>query len=654
MRTTRLCLAFAAALMPGFGLAESPPADDAAFDADAWEVRHARAERELFDLLRADTSPRMQVLAGRVHLSDEDAENPLRPKDEDVVARAANLARGDAFVQSVAASEGNYRNSQCGPVRWPEAEVANLVRLEPDNAAAWRYAVALALAKGDQAGIDAALERMAASRRADDHEGEEVALWTQVFSAHPDAAVSPYDSGNEMAVPAQTALSAALDRVSFRYSMADAALTRACQPDGSTEQDWRRLDWCARAGLVLAREGDSFALRELGLKLLGKGDGHADLQRQQEWLKANASDPSRSASAFSDAAEDRERDWKDVSGSIAAAERRLARLGKSATPPEGWTADDAYDENDAAEAADAWLAYLRKVLDAMRASGDAREQALAVIANRMFESAESAPGVEASDGGKDDERTIADIAAAQPDDLLVQWIAAHHGDDDARATATVHLQRLDPTNAATWALSLPASGDKADPLPTLQRMAASRHHDEYAAGFIGIWSTAFSRVPVPEDLMMQFRSMGGKFDAKSLPNVMALSSMFHLTMSAASPNLLTACTPEVVAARPERRGHCLATGRLLLQQGRTLLAARFGEALLRKLDALQGADATRSRQIAWWQAKGLPGADSTAIDAYFEDWLSTGNEVEAMRLAATRAGQAEPPADWQPQKHTRM
>src|SRR5688500_4535043 len=106
MRTTRLAFAFAVALMPGFGMAESPPVADASFDADAWEVRHARAERELFDLLRADASPRMQVLTGRVYLSDEDAQAPLRPKSEDVVARAASLAPGDAFVQSVAASEG--------------------------------------------------------------------------------------------------------------------------------------------------------------------------------------------------------------------------------------------------------------------------------------------------------------------------------------------------------------------------------------------------------------------------------------------------------------------------------------------------------------------------------------------------------------------
>src|SRR5688500_8088596 len=195
MRTTRLAFAFAVALMPGLALADSLPDIEAEDDHDpeAWQARHERAASELFDLLQADASPRMQVLAGRVHLSDTDQATPLRPKGEDVVARAVSLAPGDAFVQWVAASEGNYYSSQCGPTRWPEAEVANLVRLEPDNAAAWQYAAALAQAKGDEAGIDSALERMANARRADDHQGEEIAAWTRIFAEHPSTHVSPFD-----------------------------------------------------------------------------------------------------------------------------------------------------------------------------------------------------------------------------------------------------------------------------------------------------------------------------------------------------------------------------------------------------------------------------------------------------------------------------
>jgi len=194
---------------------------------------------------------------------------------------------------------------------------------------------------------------------------------------------------------------------------------------------------------------------------------------------------------------------------------------------------------------------------------------------------------------------------------------------------------------------VPASGDKADPLPTLQRMAASRQYDEYTAGFIGIWNTAFARVPLPAELSAQFQAMEADFDAEGWSKVMAMGSMIHLHMGNAWPNLLAACSPEAVAAQPARRESCLASGRVLLQEGRTLLAARFGEALLRKLDALTGADAERARQLAWWQETLMPTLQSgREMDAYFTDWLSTGDEIEALRLAANRAGKAEPPADW--------
>ena len=656
MCKNRLWLVFAAALMPGLGLADSPPAAEAAFAAEAWETDHARAERELFDVLRADGSPRVQVLAGRVHLSDEDANNPLQAKSEDIVARAASLAPGDAFVQSVAASEGRYFNSQCGPVDWPDAEVANLVRLEPDNAAAWRYAVALAHAKGDQAGIDAALERMATVPRAYDHEGEEVALWTQVFSAHPATFSTPGAQVAGAEAP-RTALFAALERTSFRWSAADSVLKRACQPDGSTEQDWRRLDWCARAGRVLAREGDSFRLRELGLELLGKGEGHADLQRQQAWLEANASDPSRSAWAHADAPADRERDWQDATGSIMAAEQRLARLGKPATPPEGWLPEDDTHVADLDEGeADAWTAYVEEVRAAMRASDDAREQGVAAASDRLFPSNPATTAGTAAHAASAAPAKLADIARAHPGDPLVQWLAALHAEAGEREAAIARLQRLDPDNAAVWALSLPDPPGAGDPLPSLERMAGSRFYDEYTTGFAAVWRTAFTRVPLPEAVLSSLRTMAPDVDAAAMSDSMALASMVFLSTSGTARTLLGACASDAVATAPARRDPCSAAGRILLHEGRTILQARLGEGLLRKLDALEAVDADRARRVNWWHVSWDPMqvSDATSLGAYFQDWLSTGSEVEAMRLAATRADKAEPPADWQSSKNARV
>ena len=88
----------------------------------------------------------------------------------------------------MAANFGSYTNSACGPSVRPEQEVANLVRLEPDNAAAWQFAVALASAIGDQAGWTMALSRMAAATRADDHLVAQVEEWTKAYTAQPEPA----------------------------------------------------------------------------------------------------------------------------------------------------------------------------------------------------------------------------------------------------------------------------------------------------------------------------------------------------------------------------------------------------------------------------------------------------------------------------------
>jgi hypothetical protein len=68
-------------------------------DSSATVAKYKQVQRDLFDALRGDSSPRMQALVGRIDLSDDDAAGPLRPKSEDVVARAARLTPEDPFVQ---------------------------------------------------------------------------------------------------------------------------------------------------------------------------------------------------------------------------------------------------------------------------------------------------------------------------------------------------------------------------------------------------------------------------------------------------------------------------------------------------------------------------------------------------------------------------
>ena len=76
-----------------------------------------------------------------------------------------------------------------------------------------------------------------------------------------------------------------------------------------------------------------------------------------------------------------------------------------------------------------------------------------------------------------------------------------------------------------------------------------------------------------------------------------------------------------------------------------MIGASIGAAILRTLGSLDARDLDRSRHLEWWrESLSIPTGD--AVTHYAEDYLSTGSEIEALRLAATRLGKAEPPSDW--------
>jgi hypothetical protein len=479
-------------------------------DGEAMAAKYKQAQVAFFDALRSDPSPRQQVLAGRLYLAEDDTPSALRPKRVDVVTRAASLAPDDAVVQWLAADQGSYYSTQCGPTHWPESEVANLVRLEPDNAGALQYAAALAHAKGDQTGVDDALARMASARRADDHLGDEIAAWTRAHVAHPVASPFAASAGEEEASPQSNALMSALQQTGFRSSPAATALESACKPDADTDRTWQRLGWCADAGVLLATRGNSFNLRELGLKMLAaagatRGD-LADLQRSFDWLKANAANPMQNGAAFTDTASDRAADWNGAPGEIVATERRLERIGKPLTPPAGWTpaSEESAEDPDVKAALQSWQDYVKAVINGLRGSGDVREQALALASGSSMTAWFSEGSVQASTEVNGTTKppadtALADLAAASPGDLLVQWIAATASGGARDAAALANAQRLDKDNAAVWALSL--DDPAVDATQTLQHMAASHRYDEHSADILPIWLAAVKRHPVPADMI---------------------------------------------------------------------------------------------------------------------------------------------------------
>jgi hypothetical protein len=637
---------------------DAPGPDDA--DDEASAAAYKRAQIALYDTLRSDSSPDRQVLAGRLYVDDDHVPAALRPKQADVVARAAQLAPDDAFVQWMAADQGSYYSSQCGPTRWPEAEVANLVRLEPDNAGALQFAVALAQAKGDQAALDDALVRMASAKRADDHLGDEIAAWSKTYVAHPDALTS----GNDANTSADDkAFLRALQQTGFRSAPTESALEAACKPDAASEHAWQRLGWCADAGLLLATHGNSFTLRDLGLKMLtaagAQRDDLADLQRQIDWLKANAATPMQNTDAFGDASSDRAADWHGAASEIFATERRLKRTGKPLTPPSGWVKadDDAAGENgiDAKAARQTYQDYLKVLLDDMHGSSDVRERALALASTRIVDAiggSTSASGEQAAAPENADTDPLVSLAASNPDNLLVQWvtaIAAKESASGANMAAIANAQRLDADNAAAWALSLSPTG-KGDPMAALRHMAASTRYDEHTAEMAGVWLGAVLRHPVPPELADSVRALSPveNLTANTAGKGVAMTMAYANSIGASTFIVNPTCTASAtIADKNPRKDACTAIGRLMLHSGRTLLVTISAEQMLRELDVFDVRDRERAHLLGWWREmlqKTMTKSDE--FDAYVNDYLASGSEIEAMRLAAARIGKAEPPADW--------
>src|SRR5262249_19650620 len=155
---------------------------------------------------------------------------------------------------------------------YPEAAAANIARLEPDNAAAISYSAAIAALEGDARALDDALARMAAAKRADDHRGEEIAAWRAIYLQHPDPGI---DADAAAGIGERNALNNALIEATLDAHTSD-ALAAACKPDARTDNPWQRLGHCVDAGLLLARKGNSFALRDEGLAMLKAAGATSD------------------------------------------------------------------------------------------------------------------------------------------------------------------------------------------------------------------------------------------------------------------------------------------------------------------------------------------------------------------------------------------
>src|SRR5690606_17370672 len=169
----------------------------------------------------------------------------------------------------------------------------------------------------------------------------------------------------------------------------------------------------------------------------------------------------------------RRADWRDADGDIAATLNRLARLGLPATPPEGWSADRADPADDAyASMAQAWMDYQRSVIDDLKAGTEVADRALGLALARQLRAFGSNSDTEADTTA---DTVLADLAAANPSNPLVQWIAANQGN----AEAIVRVRELEPENLAAWLVVTRDATSAHHDTEILHRAAHARHYDDH-------------------------------------------------------------------------------------------------------------------------------------------------------------------------------
>jgi hypothetical protein len=331
--------------------------------------------------------------------------------------------------------------------------------------------------------------------------------------------------------------------------------------------------------------------------------------------------------------------------------RDAAEASSVVMTPDYAASADSEDDVLAQLRANAWITYQRTVAEGLAHSPDPREWVTAsLIPDYEFVSATPQP--------RDNGALLRRALPAVGDDRFALWIAAVQTDDaGVRGTALARLRVLDAENAAVWLLELNAAakaGDAARVDVALHRMADASRFDTYSAKLIGVATDAYRRFPASAELIATLDDDAPKrsLDQIAMASGLAISGMRGMP---AFREVLAACRVGPADGRTlGRRDDCGASGRLMMLHSDTLLASHIGMALLR-VSKTYGEEDLRAARIADWvvaQYTALVSTDdneatSAQFAGFHDDWIASGSELTAMRLAVEHAKvAAAPPDDW--------
>lgn len=259
--------------------------------------------------------------------------------------RALAAAPDDALVQWIALTQSN-RVSQSATTR--EAIVRTLERLEPDNAAVWMEALELASQRKDQAAIDAALARMAASTRDDEHFSDLIKVSLDVFKRYPwpDEYFALFEKQNP-----DLSSRSVKETAPYIYAVAITAafalpayqsLIKACTVNPATGEGTARAKDCVIIGRLMVAHGTTLIANRIGSSVLRLSctfnDDDVQRARTQDWIRQQKTtlNGSPTAEPMSREIITSMNDWIETGSELESMRLAVARADKPLTPPADW------------------------------------------------------------------------------------------------------------------------------------------------------------------------------------------------------------------------------------------------------------------------------------------------------------------------------
>jgi len=321
--------------------------------------------KSLLTDLQASRSPRDWAMAGWVNGSEDGYAQILR---------ARKAAPDDGLIQWIAVHRTRPSSFAASPGMYElrsnvldDAALAQLQKSEPDNAVPWLMALRSSVYANDAAAIDAALARLAASSRCDDHAAELFRAQVELFRRHPPpdeyfALAKQLDPGWQLQPLFSKEIApyygnhypfAAIGMNNlFFMSGDDAGLHELFLVCARGDRSAARIQTCATIGRLLAAKALRWRVREAGSMLLSEipsfTDDDVERARSDTWIAARGRKPDaliRNDRPHIDKEMAFAKDWIETGSEFEAMRRELARSGQPLQPPADWALNKALYKN---------------------------------------------------------------------------------------------------------------------------------------------------------------------------------------------------------------------------------------------------------------------------------------------------------------------